>query len=77
MSLRRKALSSAEAEPYGEFLIFSNIGLGGRAGNDGKRERAGASRPLFSLFPSHHSPRAAAFPSPQYYRHETFTVIAA
>ena len=56
-------LSSAEA-PYGEFLI-----LGERAGNDGKRARAGA------LSPSHHSPRATAFPSQL--RQETFTVKAA
>ena len=39
------------------------LGLGGRARNDGKRER--------------HSSRAAVFSSPQAYGQETFTVIAA
>ena len=44
--------------PYGKFL-----NNGGRAGNDGKRERAGA--PLFSLSPSRRSPRAAISPLPR------------
>ena len=42
------------------------LGLGGRAGSDGKRERAG----LSSLSPSRHYPRAAVFPSPQAYGQE-------
>ena len=66
---RYLTLSPAEA-PYGKFVI--TLGLGGRAGNDRKWEGS-----LFSLPPSHHSPRAAAFPSPQSYRQETFTVKAA
>ena len=51
--------------------------LGGRAGSDGKRERAGAEASLLSFpFPAFRLP-AAVSPSPQVYGQEAFTVKTA
>ena len=75
------------AEPlfpyYGSLLRRSSLGVGGvnsggggggarSLGDNGKRERAGAS-PLFSLSPSRRSPGASVIPSPQPPNHQPGT----